>query len=400
MESSLAVAQPGQVGLTDLTVSVVIPCLNEADTIERCIRKALRAMADHDINGEVVVADNGSHDGSQQIAQNAGAEVVHVSSRGYGSALTAGISAARGQFILMGDADDSYDFSELPRFIRPLEDGYDLVQGCRLPSGGGSIMPGAMPLLHRWWGNPMFSWLARWWFGVPVHDIYCGMRAFRKTLFNRLGLRCTGMEFATEMIIRASLEGARVSEVPTTLYQDGRVSRGPHLKTFQDGWRTLRLFLIYSPRWLFLVPGLCMIFAGLTGYAIAMPGAKIDGLIFDAHTLLFSSLSILCGYQAVSFGVLTKGYAVGARLLPRDRFTGRLLESGNLEKGILVGIIAVVIGLLLLVVAINQWRAVDFGQLDYGRTMRWVIPGATLTALGVQTVLSSFFLAVLGFTNQ
>jgi len=281
-----------------------------------------------------------------------------------------------------------------------LEDGYDLVQGCRLPSGGGSIMPGAMPLLHRWWGNPMFSWLARWWFRAPVHDIYCGMRAFRKSMYERLGLRCTGMEFATEMIIRASLQGARVAEVPTTLYQDGRIRRGPHLKTFQDGWRTLRLFLIYSPRWLFLAPGLFMILAGLAGYGIALPGARIDGVIFDAHTLLFSSLSILCGYQALSFGVLTKGYAVGANLLPPDRYTRRLLQGGTLEKGILAGLFAVIIGVALLAVAINQWRRADFGPLDYGHTMRWVIPGATLTALGVQTVLSSFFLAVLGFTNQ
>jgi glycosyltransferase involved in cell wall biosynthesis len=404
MESSLVVAEavPERVPhvLTGVTVSVVIPCLNEADTIESCIKKASRAMADSGISGEVVVADNGSTDGSLEIASRAGAQIVHVSSRGYGSALAAGIGAAKGEFILMGDADDSYDFSELPRFIRPLEDGYDLVQGCRLPSGGGNIMPGAMPLLHRWWGNPMFSWLARWWFGVPVHDIYCGMRAFRKTMFRRLGLRCTGMEFATEMIIRASLEGAKVAEVPTTLYPDGRLNRGPHLKTFQDGWRTLRLFLIYSPRWLFLFPGLFMIAAGLAGYAIAMPGLKIDGMTFDAHTLLFSSLSILCGYQAVAFGVLTKGYAVGARLLPRDRFTAHLLKSGNLEKGIAAGALGIVIGLVFLAVAINQWRVVDFGLLDYSRTMRWVIPGATLTALGVQTVLSSFFLAVLGFTNQ
>ena len=219
-------------------------------------------------------------------------------------------------------------------------------------------------------------------------------------MFDQLGLRCTGMEFATEMIIKASLHGAKVAEVPTTLYPDGRVNHAPHLRTFQDGWRTLRLFLIYSPRWLFLMPGLFMILAGLGGYCIALPGMTIDGLTFDAHTLLFSSLSILCGYQALAFGALTKGYAVGAGLLPPDRYTRRLLESGNLESGIVVGVLAIVIGLTLLVLSINQWRLAQFGQLDYSHTMRWVIPGATLTALGVQTVLSSFFLAILGFTNR
>jgi len=385
---------------TELTASVVIPCLNEADTIERCIRKAYRAMADHGINGEVVVADNGSTDGSQRIAEAAGASVVSVSARGYGSALMGGIRAANGMFIVMGDADDSYDFSEIPRFIEPLREGYDLVQGCRLPGGGGKIVPGAMPLLHRWWGNPMLSWLARWWFKVPVHDIYCGLRAFRKTMFEQLGLRCTGMEFATEMVIKASLHGARVAEVPTTLYPDGRVNHAPHLRTFQDGWRTLRLFLIYSPRWLFLMPGLFMILAGLAAYCIAMPGLTIGGLTFDVHTLLFASLSILCGYQALAFGVLTKGYAVGAGLLPADRYTRRLLDQGNLEYGIGAGALAIILGLVLLGAAVNQWRLAQFGPLDYSHTMRWIIPGATLTALGVQTVLSSFFLAILGFTNR
>jgi glycosyltransferase involved in cell wall biosynthesis len=386
--------------ITDITTSVVIPCLNEADTIERCINKAYRAMADHGIIGEVVVADNGSTDGSQGIAERAGASVVPVSAKGYGNALTGGIRAARGEFIVMGDADDSYDFSELQKFIGPLQDGYDLVQGCRLPNGGGTIMPGAMPFLHRWWGNPMFSWLARRWFRVPVHDIYCGLRAFRKDMFDGLGLRCTGMEFATEMIIKASLHGARVMEVPTTLYQDGRVRHAPHLRTFQDGWRTLRLFLIYSPTWLFLMPGLLMVVAGVLGYCIALPGLVIDGVKFDVHTLLFSSLSILCGHQAMAFAVLTKSYAVSVQLLPADVYSDRLLKSVNLERGIVVGVLAIVAGGILLVLSINQWRLAHFGDLEYSHTMRWVISGATLTAVGVQTVLSSFFLAILGFLNQ
>src|SRR5262245_15591681 len=237
-------------------VSVVMPCLNESDTVGTCISKAASALRERGLAGEVVVADNGSEDGSTAIASQLGARVVEAPIKGYGSALRTGIAAARGRFIVMADADDSYNFLDLPVYVEKLREGYDLVQGCRLPAGGGVVLPGAMPFLHRWWGNPMLSWLARKWFGAPVNDVYCGMRGFTRALFDRLDLRCTGMEFATEMIIKASLSGARIAEVPATLHPDGRKSRGPHLKTFHDGWRTLRLFLVYSPRWLFRAPGL------------------------------------------------------------------------------------------------------------------------------------------------
>src|SRR5215510_9803685 len=253
-------------------LSVVMPCLNEADTVGACIEKAMQALREYNIAGEVIVADNGSTDGSQAIAGERGARVVSVTARGYGRALMGGIIAARGKFVIMGDADDSYDFLEIPKFVDKLREGYELVQGCRLPWGGGRVLPGAMPFLHRWWGNPMFSLMARIWFGAPIHDVYCGLRGITKELHKRLDQRCGGMEFATEMIIKSSLYGVRIAEVPISLHPDGRKSHPPHLKTFRDGWRTLRFFLMYSPRWLFLIPGIALILGGLLGYAIVLPG--------------------------------------------------------------------------------------------------------------------------------
>ena len=279
-----------------MEVSIVIPCLNEAETIGTCIEKAFSALNTQKIDGEIIVADNGSTDGSGEIAERLGASVIHVEPRGYGNALMQGIATARGRFVIMGDADDSYDFLEIPKFIVKLREGYDLVQGCRLPSGGGTIVPGAMPFLHRFWGNPMFSFLAQRWFHAPLHDVYCGLRGFRKDFYTNLGQRCTGMEFATEMIIRASLCSRNIVEIPITLHPDGRKSRATHLRTFRDGWRTIRLFLLYSPRWLFLMPGLLLILSGMLGYAIALPGLTFGGVTFDAHTLLFASVAILCGY--------------------------------------------------------------------------------------------------------
>lgn len=384
----------------EVEVSVVIPCLNEADTIVSCVRKAHEGLRTANVAGEVIIADNGSADGSQQLASDVGARVVPVPERGYGSALMGGIEAARGRFIIMGDADDSYDFREIPKFVDQLRRGTDLVQGCRLPSGGGHILPGAMPRLHRWWGNPMFSLLARSWFGAPVHDIYCGLRGFSKELYERLDQRCTGMEFATEMIIKASLHHARIGEVPITLHPDGRRSHPPHLRTFRDGWRTLRFFLMFSPRWLFLLPGLALILAGVVGYAVAMPGLTIGRATFDAHTLLFATLSIICGYQAVLFALFTKSFAIGEGLLPLDPRMEKLYRQVPLERGLLIGIGGVVAGLALLGAATLHWRAVSFGRLDYGQTMRWVIPGVMLTVLGVQTIFSSFFISILGLKRR
>jgi glycosyltransferase involved in cell wall biosynthesis len=387
-------------GASGLELSVVMPCLNEAETLEICVRKAQTAMRDHEIRGEVIVADNGSEDGSVDIAERLGARVVHVPERGYGSALMGGIAEARGRFVLMGDADDSYDFLELPGYVDRLRQGADLVQGCRLPWGGGTVLPGAMPPLHRWIGNPLFTLMARRMFGVPIHDAYCGMRGFTKECFDRLGLRCTGMEFAIEMLVKASLRGEKIDEVPITLHPDKRTFHGPHLRTFRDGWRTVRFFLIHSPRWLFLIPGGVLMALGCLGYALALPGLSVFGVRLDAHTLLVSSLAMLLGYQSVLFAILAKTFGITEGLLPEDPRVTRFFDVVYLERGLLVSGGAVLLGLLLLGTAVVQWSEAGFGDLDYARTMRWVVPGVTLSALGFQTLLSSFMVSILGMSRR
>jgi len=384
---------------SEVELSVVIPCLNEAQTLADCVEKAQRAIRDNSIDGEVVIADNGSSDGSPEIAAQMGARVVRVAARGYGNALIGGISAARGKFVIMGDADGSYDFETIPLFLKKLREGFDLVQGCRLKSGGGTIVPGAMPMLHERFGNPFFSLVARRWFHSEIHDVYCGLRGFSKSHFERLEQRCTGMEFATEMILKSCLFGARIAEVPITLYPDGR-TRAPHLRTFRDGWRTLRLFLVCSPRQLFLIPGAILIALGLLAYVLAMPGIKIGAVQFDAHTLLFGSVAILCGYQAIFFGIFAKALAAREGILPEDRYVKRILASISLEVGLIAATAALFIGLILLLLAFNQWRAVHFGTLQYAHTMRLVVPGATLTALGFQTILSAFLLSILDLARR
>lgn len=379
----------------EIELSIVIPCLNEAETVGTCVEKAIRAMRDNRISGEVVVADNGSTDGSQQIAAELGARVLDVPEKGYGSALMSGIAAARGAYVLMGDADDSYDFLDSPRFLTKIREGYDLVQGCRLPSGGGKVIPGAMPFLHRWIGNPMLTRLMRVMFSSPFHDVYCGMRAFRKSWYETLNLRCTGMEFATEMIVKASQFPARLAEIPITLYPDGRITRRPHLRTFRDGWRTLRFYLMYSPRWLFFYPGLLLVLLGLIGYALALPGVQVFGANLDAHTLLFASLFVLAGYQSIQFAAFTRTFAVSEGLLPSTPGLRRLERIFNLERGLALGILAMAAGALLLLLAVREWWLVNFGNLDYARTMRKVIPGVTLATIGFQTLLASFFLNIL-----
>ncbi|NOT31631.1 MAG: glycosyltransferase family 2 protein [Planctomycetes bacterium] len=381
-------------------LSVVIPCLNEADTIGICVAKAVRTLRAHGIYGEVLVSDNGSSDGSIEIAQRAGARVVRTAERGYGHALMNGFDAARGRFVIMADADDSYDLEDLPKFVAGLRAGHELVQGCRLPVGGGRVLPGAMPFLHRWFGNPLLTFLARRMFRSPIHDVYCGYRGLTLELYRRLELRCTGMEFATEMIVKSTLLGVRMSEVPITLYPDGRKSHGSHLRTFRDGWRTLRFFLLYSPRWLYLLPGALLILAGLVGHALALPGIAIYGAKLDAHTLLFSSLFVLLGYQAVLFAVMTKVFAIRERLLPSDPRLKRFFAVFTLETGLVVGLVGGLAGVALLLMAVRKWWQSGFGRLDYAETMRWVIPGTTLSALGFQTILSSFFVSILGMHRK
>lgn len=383
-----------------MDVSVVMPCLNEQDTLGACLGKAKQGLAASGLRGEIIVADNGSTDQSREIARSLGARVVRVAARGYGSALRAGIAAARGRYVVMGDADDSYDFGDVGRFYAKLEEGYDIVQGCRLPRGGGTVAAGAMPFLHRWWGNPMFSRMANVWFGVPVSDIYCGLRGFRRDFYERLALRCTGMEFATEMLIRSRLYDARIGEIPITLHKDGRLTHAPHLRTFRDGWRTLRFFLLYSPRWLFFYPGIVLMLLGVLAYAAVYSNFVLGRAHFDAHTLLFGSLFAILGYQAVLFAVSAWTFATAEGLMPLTDRLRRWYARVDLEKGLIAGAVAMAFGGGLLVRAFMMWTSVEFGALDYSHTMRWVIPGVTLTALGFQTILSSFFLSLMGMRSS
>lgn len=381
-------------------VSVIMPCLNEADTVGACVSAAIEALARGGLKGEVIVSDNGSSDRSAELAREAGARVVCVAARGYGHALMGGIAEARGRYIVMGDADDSYDFGALPVFVAKLREGYELVQGCRLPRGGGRVMPGAMPLLHRVWGNPMFSLLTRWWFHVEIHDVYCGLRAFTRATYDRLDQRCTGMEFATEMILKAARFGVKLTEVPVTLRRDGRHSHRPHLKTFHDGWRTLRLFLMYSPKWLFLAPGLLLMAGGAAGYALAWPGLELSGVRFGLNTLIVSSLAILVGYQSILFAVGTKTFAIREGFVPSDGRIERFHRRFTLERSLAAGVGAAFAGIAMILVVVGEWWAVDFGNLDYDRSSRWVIPGATLAAWGFQTVFASFFVSILNMHRK
>ena len=381
-------------------LSVVIPCLNEAETIEIVLREARQALDASGIAGEIVVGDNGSTDGSQDIATRNGARVVPVKDRGYGSALMGAIVASRGKYVIMGDADASYDFGALPDFVAKLRGGAALVMGCRLPAGGGRVMPGAMPFLHRWWGNPMFSWMVRRWFRAPIHDVHCGLRAFTRELYDTLGLRCTGMEFASEMVIKTALAGVPVAEVPITLRPDQRKTRGAHLRTFRDGWRHLRFYLMYSPRWLFLLPGALLLLVGAIGYGLAIPAVRIRGAEFDVNALLFASLFVILGYQSILFAILTKAFAVAEGMLPTTPGTRRFFEVFNLERGLTLGALVTLIGVVLLGAVLWRWWMAGFGPLDYRATLRLTIPGVMFASLGVQTILSSFFASILGLRRS
>jgi glycosyltransferase involved in cell wall biosynthesis len=378
-------------------LTILMPCLNEAETIESCVRKAFRSLDQLNLAGEVVVADNGSTDGSRERAEALGARVVPVREQGYGAALQAGIIAAKGDWIVMGDADDSYDFSHLAPFISRLDEGYDLVMGCRLPQGGGKIMPGAMPWKHRWLGNPGLSWLGQLFFRAPVTDIYCGLRAFSRAAILRLNLLAPGMEFACEMVIKATLHGLRITEVPITLYQDGR-TRAPHLRTWRDGWRTLRFMLLFSPRWLFLWPGLIIFFLGTIGMLVMSGGPLVLGQIHaEKNSMLVSGMLMLVGYQAIFFGLFTKIYSQSIGLRPEDSRLERWFKLFSLEKGILFGLFLVASGGVVLVVAMARWAAVHFGSLAGDEfTPRLVIWSVIATTLGIQTIFNSFFISVLG----
>ena len=377
-----------------------MPCLNEAETLAHCIHKAQSGLKRLQVPGEVLIADNGSTDGSVEIAERLGARVTTEAQKGYGNALRTGIEQARGAWIVMGDADESYDFSDLDRFVEKLREGYELVMGCRLPSGGGKIMTGAMPWKHRWLGNPVLSWIGRLFFNCPVHDFHCGLRGFSKEAYERMDLRTTGMEFASEMVIKATLKSLRIAEVPITLFKDGR-SRPPHLRSWRDGWRHLRFMLLFSPTWLFLVPGAALMLLGC-GFGIRLISGplKIGVFGFDTNTLLVCSMCAILGLRICIFGLLTRMFASTEGLLPPSKRLTALASTITLEKGVFVGLAFFVAGLLLLLNASFAWSAVGFGSLSYPESLRLVIPAVSLMTVGGQVIFASFFLGVLGLPRK
>jgi len=380
-----------------IEISVVLPCLNERETVGICVSKALAALAAAGLNGEVIVADNGSTDGSIEIAKSAGARVVRVDERGYGNALKGGIQAARGVYVLMADSDDSYEFGHLPRFVEQLRNGSELVMGNRFRGG---IEKGAMPFLHRYLGNPVLTALGRLFFHSPCRDFHCGLRAFRKDSYERMNIRSTGMEFASEMVVKASLLRMKVSEVPTTLSADGR-SHPPHLRTWHDGWRHLRFLLMYSPRWLFLYPGLASILLGLAVGFWLLPGPRrIGGIVFDVHTLAYAFGSMLVGFQLLAFAVFTKVFAITEGLLPEDPRMNRLFEYVTLETGLIVGAVLIVLGIAGSLFALSSWARTSFGPMNSESLLRIVMPSVFALTLGAQIIFSSFFLSILGLRRR
>ena len=378
-------------------LTVVMPCLNEAETLAVCVDKALAALAENGIAGEVVIADNGSTDGSQDIALAHGARVIPVPVRGYGAALNAGIQAARGRYVLMGDADDSYEFAHIPRFLTQLRAGADLVMGNRFRGG---IGPRAMPPLHRYLGNPVLSFLGRKLFHAPIGDFHCGMRAFSKDAYARLGLRTTGMEFASEMVVKASLLGQKIVEVPTTLQKDGR-SRPPHLKTWRDGWRHLRFLLMYSPRWLFLYPGLTLMLAGLGLMAWLLPAERPLGhLNLGVDTLAYAAAAVLLGFQLVFFAVAAKVFAITEGLLPEDEGFDRWFHYVTLETGLIVGVLMVLAGVGIAASSVVAWSHAGYGPLPPVQMMRRTLPSMLCLMLGTEICFASFFLSLLGLKRR
>lgn len=378
--------------MSDIELTIVMPCLNEAETLERCIVKARAYLDKTGIAGEIVIGDNGSTDGSQDIARRCGARVIDVPRRGYGAALMGAIEGARGKYVIMGDSDDSYDFSDLDAFVDKLRAGHDLVMGNRFRGG---VKPGAMPFLHKYLGNPVLSFIGRLFFGSDIRDFHCGLRGFRQDIISVLGLQTTGMEFASEMVVKATLFKLKIAEVPTVLYPDGR-SRPPHLRTWRDGWRHLRFLLIYSPRWLFTIPGIALTLIGLVlGAAIVHGPKQLLGATLDTNTIIYAGTAVIIGFQAAVFGLLTRVYGMVTGFLPRKPVLERFTQSNALEKGLVVGLVLFLIGLGMSIHAVLVWRDAHFGLLIYPDILRLVIPSAVAIIVGFQVMLAAFFLSVL-----
>jgi glycosyltransferase involved in cell wall biosynthesis len=395
LPSTSKFAEDGQQKQFEL--SVVMPCLNEEATLADCIERIQKTFEENRIAGEIIVADNGSHDQSREIAQRMGVRVVSVENKGYGSALMGGIASARGEYIVIGDADGSYDFTQIPAFLERLRAGYQLVMGNRFAGG---IQPGAMPPLHRYLGNPLLTAIGRLFFRAKCHDFYCGLRGFTRRAYESMTLRTTGMEFASEMVVKASLFNMPVCEVPTTLAPGRRAGRS-HLRTWHDGFRGLRFLLLYSPRWLFLYPGLALLAVGLAIEAWILPSPRRIGHSFlDIHTLLYGAVAILTGFQAVVFALFTKLFGITEGLLPEDPRLTRVFRVLSLERGLLVGAILLLAGVGVATYSAYIWSRSGFGPMNPFVLVRLVAAALVLITLGVEIVLSSFFLSILSLARK
>ena len=387
----MATSRPASIG-PRLELTILMPCLNEAETIATCIDKARDYIDRNRIRGEILVADNGSTDGSREIAARRGARVINVTERGYGAALKAGIEAASGRYVIMGDADDSYDFSNLSPFVAKLREGAELVMGNRFKGG---IAPGAMPSLHKYFGNPVLSGIGRLFFKSPIGDFHCGLRGFDRKAIAGLGLESPGMEFASEMVVKATVRQKAIVEVPTTLSPDGR-SRPPHLRSWRDGWRHLRFLLLFCPKWLFFYPGLVLLATGLASMAWLVPQPRqVLGAELDVNTIAFSVAAVVCGFEAIFFFAFARAVAADLRLLPRDPLVERLRRFWTLERGLLTGCTVFAIGLLGAIAAVGSWGEQSFGELNPAVTLRVVLPSAAALMVGLQLMFASCLLGVL-----
>jgi glycosyltransferase involved in cell wall biosynthesis len=381
----------------NIELSIVMPCLNEAETVATCIKKAQNFLSTNNVKGEILIADNGSTDGSQSISKSLGAKVINVQEKGYGNALKGGIEKAEGIYIIMADADDSYDFESLMPFLLKLREGYGLVIGNRFK---GEIKKGAMPFLHKYLGNPVLSYLGRLFFKIHIGDFHCGIRGFSKEAYKQMNLKTSGMEFASEMIVKSKLNQLSITEVPTILYPDGR-TRKPHLNTWRDGWRHLRFLILYSPSWLFLYPGFFLMITGLiTSILLLFNPLNIKDIIFDIHTLMYTSSLVLIGFQFLVFYALTKIFAIENGLLPKSKRYSKIFKYLNLEKGLIVGVLFLIVGFVLSVKGLNIWQSTDFGTLQPSRTFRFIIPAVFTILLGIQIILFSFFFSILGLKSN
>lgn len=381
----------------EIELSIVMPCLNEAETLAICITKANTWLKNNNVKGEVVIGDNGSTDGSQEIAKNLGARVIDIPRKGYGSALMGAIEASYGKYVIMGDSDDSYDFGNLTLFVQELRNGYDLVMGNRFKGG---VAKGAMPFLHRYLGNPVLSFIGRLFFGSKAGDFHCGLRGFRQDIVSLLNLQTTGMEFASEMVVKATIFDLKITEVPTTLSPDGR-SRPPHLRTWRDGWRHLRFLLLYSPKWLFLIPGIFLMLLGfIMGVFIIQGPVHLFNMYLDTNTLLYAAAFVITGFQAINFAIFTRTYAIQVGFLPQNQTLNKMYKYVNLESSLIVGLLVTALGIGGSVYSLMIWNKANFGYLDYSSILRLVIPSVVCIIIGLQIVLSSFFLSVLGVNKK